>query len=127
MNTKITTALAALALVTGLSASLAAPASAQVYGQAYGQVYAQVPVYSTWQPQWDRFQYDRRHVILGSVLKFWPYRVVVERPDGDVQTIDLKNGTVIHPTGATPMRGDRIAIYGYYSNGTFIANGLVLR
>jgi hypothetical protein len=26
-----------------------------------------------------------------------------------------------------PVRGDRIAIYGYYSNGTFIANGLVLR
>jgi len=44
-----------------------------------------------------------------------------------VQTIDLKNGTVIHPIGATPHRGDRIAIYGYYSNGTFVANGMVLR
>jgi hypothetical protein len=118
MKKKIVIALASLALIAGLSVSFAPSASAQ-------QVYA--PSYSTWQPQWDRFQYDRRHVILGTVVGFRPYRVTVQSPDGDVQTIDLKPGTVIHPIDATPARGDRIAIYGYWSNGTFVANGLVLR
>ena len=119
MKRKSVVTLASLALFIGLSATFAPNASAQQYG--YG------PVYTTWQPQWDRFEYDRRHVILGEVIHFRAYRVEVQRPDGNVQTIDLKNGTVIHPIGATPHRGDRVAIYGYYSNGTFIANGLVLR
>ncbi|MGC2128944.1 MAG: hypothetical protein WA629_02505 [Candidatus Aquilonibacter sp.] len=119
MKRKIVATLASLALFIGLSATFAPNASAQQY--RYG------PVYTTWQPQWDRFQYDRAHVILGEVMHFRAYRVEIQRPNGDVQTIDLKNGTVIHPIGATPQRGDRIAIYGYYSNGTFIANGLVLR
>lgn len=120
MKQKLFTALAALALIAGLSAAFAPSASAQQYG-GYG------PSYSTWQPGWDRYQYDRRHVMLGSVVHFRAYRVTLERQNGNVQTIDLKPGTVIHPIGATPQRGDRIAIYGYYSNGTFIANGLVLR
>ena len=119
MKRKIVTALASLVLLSGLSVTFAPSASAQQYEYAR--------TYTTWQPRWDRFQYDRRHVILGSVVRFRPYRVTIERPDGNVQTIDLKNGTVIHPIGATPQRGDRIAIYGYYSNGTFIANGMVLR
>ena len=123
MKKKLFTAFASLAILAGMTAALPLGASAAVVVVA--QAYA--PVYTTWQPQWDRFQYDRRHVILGTVVAFWPYRVRVARPDGQVQTIDLKNGTVIHPTGATPARGDRIAIYGYYSNGTFIANGVVLR
>jgi hypothetical protein len=123
MKKKVVIALASLALIAGFSVSFAPSASAQViYAQAYGG-----PVYNTWQPQWDRFQYDRRHVILGTVVRFHPYRVTVQMPDGNVETIDLKPGTVIHPTGATPTGGDRIAIYGYWSNGTFIANGVVLR
>ena len=119
MKRKVYTALASLALLLGLSVSFAPSASAQQYG--YG------PAYTSWQPAWDRYEYARRHVILGEVIHFRPYRVDVQRPDGNVQTIDLKNGTVIHPIGATPHRGDRIAIYGYYSNGTFVANGMVLR
>lgn len=122
MKKKLVIALGTLALIAGFSVSLAPSASAQViYAQGYG------PVYTTWQPQWDRFDYDRHHVVLGTVVSFHPYRVTVSRPDGDVMTIDLKPGTVIHPTGATPTGGDRIAVYGYWSNGTFIANGLVLR
>ena len=114
MKRKIAAALAALTLFAGLSATFAPSASAQ-------------SLYTTWQPQWDHYQYDRHHVILGSVVKFWPYRVVVQRRNGDVETIDLKPGTTIRPEGATPTQGDRIAIFGYYSNGTFIANGVILR
>ena len=87
----------------------------------------QVPTYTTWQPGWDQYQYDRRHVILGQVVDFHPYRLTVARRNGDVQTIDLKNGTIIYPTGATPMQGERVSIVGYYSNGTFIANRVIIR
>ncbi len=89
---------------------------------AYG-----VPSYSVWQPAWDQYVYDRRHVILGMVVGFQPYRLQVQRRDGAVQDVDLKNGTIILPTGATPTPGERIAIVGYYSRGTFIVNRLVIR
>ncbi len=41
--------------------------------------------------------------------------------------IDLKNGTVILPTGATPMPNEHVAVTGYWSNGTFIANRVIIR
>jgi hypothetical protein len=99
----------------------AVPASAQV---VYGPY---VPAYTTWQPQWDRYQFDRRHVVLGTVTHFAPYRLEIQRPDGVIQTIDLKDGTVILPTGATPAETQHVAIVGYYSRGTFIANRVILR
>jgi len=86
-----------------------------------------VPDYATWQPDWDRDMYDTAHVMLGTVADFSPYRLTINRPDGLTETIDLKNGTIIHPTGTTPQRGMRVALVGYYSNGTFIANRVVLR
>lgn len=102
--------------VTALPA-VAQPAPPPDYG---------VPTYTTWQADWDQYRYDRHHVILGRVTAFAPYRLTVMRHSGDVQTIDLKNGTVIYPTGATPAPGERVAIVGYYSNGTFIANRVIL-
>ena len=76
---------------------------------------------------WDRYEYDRHHVILGVVGRFEPYRLQIERRDGVWQTIDLKDGTVILPTGATPQPSQRVAIVGYYSKGTFVANRVILR
>jgi hypothetical protein len=88
--------------------------------------YGPPPAYATWQPGWDQYHYDRYHVILGTVQGFSPYRLTLLRRNGNVQTIDLKNGTIILPTGATPTQGERVAIVGYYSNGTFIANRLII-
>ena len=105
-----------LALVATF-ATPALPAAAQIVGPGYQQ----------WQPAWDRYQYDRRHVILGTVTNFQPFRLQLARPDGDVQTIDLKHGTVIVPLGETPATNQRVAVIGYYSNGTFIANRVILR
>ena len=110
----ITLAASMLVLGGGLTAL---PAAAQ----------EDIPPYTTWQPGWDAYQYDRQHVILGRVNDFHPYRLTVVRRNGNVQTIDLKNGTVIYPTGTTPMPGERVAIVGYYSNGTFIANRVIVR
>jgi hypothetical protein len=108
----------ALAGSTVLGASV--PAGAQMAGPAWQN-------YNTWQPGWDNNQFDRRHVILGTVANFQPFRLQVARRDGTVQTIDLKNGTVILPTGETPGTNERVAVTGYYSHGTFIANRVILR
>lgn len=104
-------------------AFLAATLGANVLPAAAQQV---VPHYDRWQASWDTYQFDRRHVILGTVASFQPFRLDVARRDGVVQMIDLKNGTVILPTGATPATNQRVAVVGYYSKGTFIANRVIL-
>jgi hypothetical protein len=112
---------AALALLMGGATFSALPIAAQTYDE-YG-----VPAYTTWQPGWDAYHYDRHHVMLGTVDSFAPYRLVLTRRNGVTQTVDLKHGTTVFPTGATPTTGERVAIVGYYSNGTFIANRVILR
>jgi hypothetical protein len=104
-------------------AFLAATIGANVLPAAAQQV---GPAYERWQASWDSYQYDRHHVILGTVAAFEPFRLEVARRDGVVQMIDLKNGTVILPTGATPTTNQRVAVLGYYSKGTFIANRVIL-
>ena len=96
------------------------PASAQEVILVSGH---SVPAYRTWQPGWDHGRFDRHHVILGTVA---PYRLRVARRDGVVQQIDLKNGTIILPTGAPPTATQHVAVVGYYSRGTFIANRVLL-
>ncbi|MGA8326335.1 MAG: hypothetical protein WB757_09655 [Candidatus Cybelea sp.] len=108
--------LAAAALLLG-GAGTAIPAMSQ----------QDIPPYTTWQSGWDQNHYDGHHVMLGTVADFSPYRLTVARRNGMVQTIDLKHGTVIYPTGATPTQGERVALVGYYSSGTFIANRVILR
>jgi hypothetical protein len=102
---------------TALGAA-ALPASAQV---VYGQQYRQ------WQPGREQGRYDARHVIVGTVAAFQPFRLQVARRDGVIEMIDLKPGTQILPRGETPSINQRVAITGYYSKGTFIANRVVLR
>ncbi len=110
--------MSAVAAVLLLAGASGAPAFAQDYG---------VPAYTTWQPGWDTYNYDRHHVMLGTVTDFAPYRLTVMRHNGMVQTVDLKHGTIIYPTGATPMQGERVSLVGYYSNGTFVVNRVILR
>lgn len=115
----------ALALSGGFVAAAAAPAGAQVDVNVQLGPHG-VPNYQTWQPAWDRYQFDRRHVMLGTVASFQPFRLQLARRNGVVQMIDLKDGTVILPTGATPMTNERVAVVGYYSRGTFIANRVLI-
>ncbi|MBV8636764.1 MAG: hypothetical protein JO322_01645 [Candidatus Eremiobacteraeota bacterium] len=103
MNAKL---LASALMLAASIGTLSAPASAQT--------------------MWQRFE-DGRHEMAGVVTGFTPYRLTLQRGDGDVTTVDLKPGTVIRPTGATPVRGDRVALFGYYSNGTFVVNRVLLR
>ncbi len=98
--------------------SMTAPVFAQTYGY---------PTYTTWQPDWNAAKYDKHHVMLGVVTNFSPYRLTVQRRNGVVQTVDLKNGTRIYPEGATPNPGESVALVGYYSYGTFVVNRVILR
>lgn len=81
---------------------------------------------TSWQNTWDTGMYDRNHVMVGTVGKFTKDRLTIANGTGDTRVIDLKEGTVIEPTGATPTAGQRVAVFGYWSNGTFIANRVVL-
>lgn len=123
MKLIVRTTLASLALGTLLgSLSILLPAT-----PASAQAYYPYPAYTTWQPDWDANRYDRKHVMLGVVTDFAPYRLTVARRDGIVQTVDLRNGTVIYPTGATPTPGEHVALVGHYSNGTFVVGRVVIR
>ncbi len=81
---------------------------------------------TAWQNTWDNGAYDRNHVMVGTVTKYAKSRLTLQNGAGDVDVIDLKEGTVIVPTGGTPTAGQRAAVFGYWSNGTFIANRVVL-
>jgi hypothetical protein len=109
-----------IALASLATAFAAVPATAQMTGPN------DAPAYRSWQPGWSQGQFDRRHVILGTVSDFKPYRLTVARRNGMTQTIDLKNGTAIFPVGMTPSLNQPVAIVGYYSNGTFVANRVIL-
>jgi hypothetical protein len=121
-----------LALGIGIFGAAGAIGSAQMTTPC-----AQVPAYnafdpeyntvSAWQTAWDTGNYDRNHILIGTVGAFAPYRLTVLTPAGDSMTIDLKNGTVMRPDGSTPQPGEHVAVFGYWSNGTFIANRVVLR
>lgn len=115
----------AFAALLAAGASLATPAAAQ-YNPRFAGAY-NADTYDQWQRGWDHDRYDRRHVELGTVANFQPYRLDLRRPSGFVQQIDLKNGTVIVPRGGTPQPNQHVAVIGYFSNGTFIANRLILR
>jgi hypothetical protein len=122
MNITTRTAIASLAL-----AALITPLSSAAIAQTDPSDAQTVTVYTSWQPDWDANKFDKAHVMLGEVANFTPYRLTIARRDGAQQTVDLKNGTLIYPTGATPTQGERAALVGYYSNGTFIANRVVLK
>jgi hypothetical protein len=90
------------------------------------------PAYSavtSWNAAWDAGTYDQHHVLIGTVADFKPYRMLLQPvdPDGHATKVDLKNGTVIRPDGTQLSPGMRVAVMGYWSKGTFIANRVILR
>jgi hypothetical protein len=118
MKYLLQTSVAALAFGALMGAfGSALPASAQAYPY---------PNYTTWQNGWDTKQYDHQHVMVGVVQNFSPYRLTVTRRNGVTHLVDLKNGTVIYPTGATPAPGERVALVGHYSNGVFVVGRVIL-
>jgi hypothetical protein len=123
MNTKSTAVkiIRPLALGLGIFGAGSAIAAAQV-----SDPYAPYDSVNSWQSAWDSGNYDRNHVLVGTVGSFAPYRLTLQSRQGDNMTVDLKNGTVIRPTGTKPMPGERVAVFGYWSNGTFIANRVVI-
>jgi len=85
------------------------------------------PLPEVWNSAWDADGYDRLHYVIGTVASFSPYRLLVARGTGVTTAVDLKKGTVIRPIGLTLSPGERVAVIGYWSKGTFIADRIVLR
>ncbi len=122
-----------VALGVGIFAATSAIGAAQMNStpctqspSAYNTFDPEYNSVNAWEPTWDTGAYDRNHMILGTVGSFAPFRLTLTSSQGDTMTIDLKQGTVIRPNGLTPSSGQRVAVFGYWSNGTFIANRVVL-
>jgi hypothetical protein len=119
-----------LALGIGIFGASAAIGSAQAQDPcARGTLNSFDPGYNAvdaWDSSWDTGRYDRNHILLGTVDSFSPYRLALTNGRGDSMTVDLKDGTIIRPTGSTPSPGQRVAVFGYWSNGTFVANRVIL-
>jgi hypothetical protein len=122
-----------VALGVGIFAATSAIGAAQMNSTpctqsptAYNSFDTEYDSVNSWQPTWDTGMYDRNHMILGTVGSFAPFRLTLTNVQGDTMKIDLKQGTIIRPNGLTPSSGQRVAVFGYWSNGTFIANRVVL-
>ncbi len=113
--------LAIVAIAIACAAALPGTAGAQAFSDPGA------PTYTKWQAKWDLRAFRDPHVIVGEVIDFRPYRVEIRRSNGRTQHVDLKRGTRIAPVGATPTPGERVALVGYYSRGTFIVNRLIIR
>jgi hypothetical protein len=120
---------AAVPLALGLAvfAATATAAIAQHAGPGDNTFDPRYNTYDHWSPAWNNGNYDRRHVLIGTVASFQPYRLLLSRANGETVQIDLKNGTVIRPEGTNLASGERVAVMGYWSKGTFIANRVILR
>jgi hypothetical protein len=95
----------------------------------YGTFDPQYNTVNVWNTAWDTGIYDRHHVLLGVIADSKPYRLLLAPadPDSHATMVDLKNGTIIRPDGVTLADGMNVAVLGYWSKGTFIANRIVLR
>jgi hypothetical protein len=126
-------ALCAGAFVSSGSPALARDAPAAQQDQGMGPMGNSAPLTGplpeAWDAAWDSGTYDHRHYIIGTVASFSAYRLSIAAGTGNDETmqIDLKKGTVIRPTGLNLAPGEHVAVIGYWSKGTFIANRVVLR
>ena len=103
-----------------------APNSSMVDENTFDPQYNSV---TTWNPTWDTGTYDHRHVLIGTVADSKPYRILLapSDPTSHSTMVDLKDGTIIRPEGTSLVAGMHVAMFGYWSKGTFIANRVVLR
>ena len=103
---------AALALAT---AACAVPAAAAVY-----PVFVPYPVIAQAGPP-----LIGAGQLRGTVTAFDRFNMTV-RADGQYLPVQLHQGTIINPTGLTLAPGMYVRVFGYWSNGNFEANRIVL-
>jgi hypothetical protein len=129
LNTARPLALSAAFVLSAGAVALAQNAPMQSGPAGYGTFDPQYDSINAWNTAWDTGTYDRHHVLLGVVTDSKPYRLLLAPadPDGHAIMVDLKNGTIIRPDGMTLAPGMNVAVLGYWSKGTFIANRIVLR
>jgi hypothetical protein len=69
----------------------------------------------------------RGHELRGVVTSFYRFEMSVNSPRGENVPVQLHQGTVIAPVGASLQPGMRVVIHGYWNNGVFFANRIVVR
>ena len=99
----LATPLLAATLLAGSAAfaTTAAPAAAQVLPAPYGAKQSQ---------------------IRGVITSFYRFNLVLQLPRGAAVPVQLHQGTIIKPLGATLVPGMPVIVHGYWWNGTFFAN-----
>lgn len=130
LNTARPLALSAAFVLSAGAIALAQTAPMQAPGATgYGTFDPQYDTVNAWNAAWDTGTYDHHHVLLGVIADSKPYRLLLSPadPDSHATMVDLKNGTTIRPEGATLVPGMNVAVLGYWSKGTFIANRIILR
>jgi hypothetical protein len=70
--------------------------------------------------------YIGRFDVNGRVVAFHSFSMTL-LADGREVAVDLHHGTIIHPTGLTLQPGMFVRVNGYWSDGQFQANRIVLR
>lgn len=91
---------AALLTTVGTFAATAAPASAQVV-RPYGY---------------------RQSQLRGIVTSFYRFDATIQLPGGRFIPVQLHQGTIIKPLGATLVPGTSVLVHGYWNGGTFLVN-----
>jgi len=98
---------AALLSGAGALATTAAPAAAQYLPPAYYGVH--------------------QNAIQGVVTYFSAFNMTVVAPNGASVPVQLHQGTIIAPLGATIVPGMHVIVRGYWGNGVFFANRIRIR
>jgi hypothetical protein len=107
---RLVTALLAGAVTAGTTLMGAiAPAAAQTY-------YQPPPVRAE----------ARAREVRGIVTSFYRYNMSISSRGQNVP-VQLHQGTIIEPTGAAMQPGMRVTLRGYWTNGVFVANRIIVR
>ena len=69
--------------------------------------------------------WERAHQLRGVVARFGGYDMTL-RVEGSPLPVRLHQGTIINPTGLTIKPGMRVRVFGYWANGRFQADRIVL-
>jgi len=69
--------------------------------------------------------WESAHQLHGVVGSFGGFDMTL-RVEGEPLPVRLHQGTIINPTGLTIKPGMRVRVFGYWANGRFQANRIVL-
>jgi hypothetical protein len=124
MRRKLFTLIAFMGLLLGLAVRASADDRVVIYRYYHP---APVVIYQPAQAvvSYDHERYSRAYDLQGVVTFSEPYHMRVRIHD-DIYAVTLHDGTIIKPTGITLTPTMVVHVAGYWSDGTFIANRIIV-